>query len=196
MNRWVFVAIPLVVCILVGEAVVRQWRADNAFRQAIVGLEKYEEESVAHLKGKGPRPSPDFLQGELLKKAVKLQPSSARYRNVLARYYQALAADAAISDEEREELARRALRQHEKSVELDPLNGVYHAYLAQIQRAMARHYEAQAMDTSLPEQEQTRLAGLAVEYHGKAIANFEKAVSLNKSNPFIRNLYEAYRGKL
>lgn len=196
MNRWVIVAIPLVVCAVVGEAVVRQWVADNAFRQAKEGIEKYEQESVAHLKGTGPRPSPDFPQGELLKKAVKLQPCSARYRNYLGRYYQALAADAAISEEEREELALQALRQHEKSVELDPLNGVYHAYLAQIQRAMARHYEAKAMDAALPEEERTQLSARAVEHHTKAIANFEKAVSLNKSNPFIRNLYEAYRGKL
>lgn len=196
MNRWAIVAIPLVVCVVVGEAVVRQWQADNAFRQAKQGIEKYEEESVAHLKGKGPRPSSDLLRGKPLKKAVRLQPHSARYRNYLGRYYQSLAADAAISDEEREELAQRALRQHEKTVELDPLNGVYHAYLAQIQRAMARHYEAQAMDTSLPDEERTQLSARAVEYHAKAIANFEKAVSLNKSNPFIRNLYEAYRGKL
>jgi tetratricopeptide (TPR) repeat protein len=196
MNRWAMVAIPLALCVVVGEAVVRQWVADNAFRQAKKGIEKYEEELVIHLQGKGPRPSSDLLRGELLKKAVRLEPRSSRYRNYLGRHYQALAADMAISDEEREKLARRALREHEKAVELDPLNGVHRAYLAHVQRAIARHYEARGLNSSISEEERDGFSILAKEYHGKAIANFEKAISLNRSNPFIRNLYEAYRGRL
>lgn len=196
MNRWAIVVIPLLACFFVGEAVVRQWVADNAFRQAKQGIEKYEEESVLHLRGKGPHPSSDLLRGELLKKAVRLEPHSAQYRNYLGRYYQAMAADMGISDEERVELARHAIRGHEKAVELDPLNGVYHAYLAHMQRAIGRHYEAMGLNPSLSEKARAGFASRAAEYHGKAIAHFEKAISLNKSNPFIRNLYEAYRGKL
>jgi tetratricopeptide (TPR) repeat protein len=196
MNRWAIAAIPLVLCLVLGEAVVRQWLADQAFRLAKQGIEKYEEESVSSLKGKGARPSPELLRGDTLKKAVRLQPHSAEYRNYLGRYYQALATNLKLSDEQREELAQQAVREHEKSVELDPLNGVYRAYLAQVQRAMARHYEARAMDASLSDEERMRLSARAVEYYGKAIANFEEAISLNRSNTFIRNLYEAYRGRL
>lgn len=196
MNRWAVAAIPLVLCLVLGEAVVRQWLADQSFRLAKEGIEKYEEESVSSLKGKGARPSPELLQGDMLKKAVRLQPHSAEYRNYLGRYYQATTTNPRLSDEEREELAQRAIREHEKSVELDPLNGVYRAYLAQVQRAIARHYDSRAMDASVSDGERMRLSARAVEYYGKSIANFEKAVSLNKSNPFIRNLYEAYRGRL
>lgn len=196
MNRWAVAAIPLVLCLVLGEAVVRQRLADQAFRLAKEGIEKYEEESVSSLKGKGARPSPELLRGGALKKAVRLQPHSAEYRNYLGRYYQAMATDPAISDKERAELALRAMREYEKSVELDPLNGVYHAYLAYMQGVVARRYEARATDASLSDEERTRLSARAAEYHGKATANFEKALSLNKSNPFIRNLYEAYRGRL
>ncbi len=196
MNRWAIVAIPLLVCLVLGEAVVRQWLADRSFRLAKEGIEKYEEESVSSPKGKGARPSVSILRGGPLKKAVSLQTHSAQYRNYLARYYQATATDPKLSDEQREELAQQAIREYEKSVELDPLNGVYRAYLVPVQRALARHYEARAMDTSLSDEEQMRLSARAVEYYGKAIANREKAISLNRSNPFVRDLCEAHPGRL
>ncbi|MDP2898402.1 MAG: hypothetical protein Q8Q12_17830 [bacterium] len=196
MNRWAIAAIPLLVCLVLGEAVVRQWLSDQSFRLAKQGIEKYEEESVSSLKGKGARPSPELLRGGPLKKAVRLQPHSAEYRNYLGRYYQAMATGPKLSDGQREELAQQAVREHENAVELDPLNGVYRAYLAYMQGVMARRYEARATEASLSDEEQMRLSAQAVESHAKANANFEKAVSLNRSNPFIRNLHEAYRGKL
>jgi len=193
MNRWAIVAIPLMLCLVLGEAVVRQFVADRAFRKAKQRIIEYERlflKGSNHAKRVASSIAP---VGRRLRKAVKLEPHCAEYRSYLGRYYQAMATDPSISDDRWKQLARRAVKQHEKAVKLDTLDGVYLAYLAGIQGAMARYYEALAADPALSDDERERLAEQAIEYHKKAIENFEEAISLNRTNKFIQLLYDAYR---
>ncbi|NQT84468.1 O-antigen ligase family protein [bacterium] len=169
MNRWAIVAIPLMFCLVLMEAVARQFVADRAFSrsQARERIQEYEKEYVLYSMGKRNRPAPITSLGHPLEKAVRLEPHSGQYRNYLGRYYQALATDHSLSDARRVRLAKQAIEQYEKTVRLEPLNGVYLAYLAYMQGVMGEHE--------------------------KAVANFEEAVRLNKSNKWIRQVYNAYR---
>ncbi len=190
MNRWAIVAIPLMFCLVAGEAVVRQFLSDHAFREAKEQLIVYER---LRLKESGADIASLRPLGRRLREAVRLEPHSAEYRVYLGRYYRAVAADPSITEDRRMALVRRAIKQHENAVQLDPLNGVYLAYLAGIQGAMARYNEAKLVSDSLSEDERERLATQALEYHQKAAQNFEKAISLNRTNEFIQQLYDAYR---
>lgn len=167
MNKWVIVTVPLILCLILMDAVVRQFLADRAFSEAKRELVDHEKQLVLYSMGRGPRPEPLTSLGPLLKKAVKLEPRCAEYRNYLGRYYQHLAADLHLSGDRRMRLARRSLEQYEKAVKLDPLNGQYHAWLAYLQGALGNHEQA--------------------------VANFEKAIQLDKSNEWITEIYEAYR---
>ncbi len=167
MNKWAIVAIPLVLCVVLMEAVVRQFVADRSFVRAKRHIDKYETDCALHLIGKGPRPSPINFLGRHLTRAVKLEPHSGEYRNCLGRYYQALAADTSVSQQQRTELAKKAIGQYEKAVKLDPLNGVFLARLAWMQGVTGQH--------------------------DKAVENFEQAVTLNRTNEWIQEVYDAYR---
>jgi len=167
MSRWAIVAIPLMFCLVLAEAVARQFLADRAFARAKDRIEEFERDYVLFLKGKKERPEPITSLGAALKKAVKFQPTCAEYRVYLGRYYQALAADSSISDSRRLALARQAMKEYREAVRLDPLNGVYYAYMAYLQGVMGQHREA--------------------------VANFEEAVKLNRSNKWIQQMFDAYR---
>jgi tetratricopeptide (TPR) repeat protein len=189
-NRWAVVAIPLMLCLVLTQAVIRHFIADRAFRNAKEALVRYER---ARWKEGKADPSSIASFGPRLRKAVRLEPQCAEYRSYLGRYYQATATDPSISDGRWVELARGAIKQHEKAVELDPLNGVYRAYLADIQGAMARYFEGLLASPSLSEEERMRASEQSLEYHEKAIGNFEEAILLNRTNKFIQQLYNAYR---
>jgi len=169
MNRWAIVIIPLMFCLVLMEAVVRQFRADRAFCRAKVRIEEYERDYQLYSRGKRDCPAPITSNGvgPLLKKAVKLEPHYAEYRHYLGRYYQNEATDTHLSGSGRVPLARKATEEYEKSVKLDPLNGEYHSWLAYMQGVMGEHQ--------------------------KAVANFEKAIKLNSSNKWIQQIYDFYR---
>ncbi len=167
MNRWAIVAIPLMFCLVMMDAVVRQFAADRAFCPAKARIEEYEMDYELYLKGKKYRPEPLTSVGALLKKAVKLEPQCPEYRNYLGRWCQSQAADPHLSAARRIRFAKQAIEHYEKAVNLEPLNAEYLAYLAYLQGVMCEHQ--------------------------KAVANFEQAVKLNQSNKWIRNMYEAYR---
>jgi tetratricopeptide (TPR) repeat protein len=167
MNRWALVAIPLMFCLVLMDVVIRQFVADRAFQRAKAQVEKHEKEYALHLAGSGRRPASISSVGPALRKAVKIEPRCAEYHSYLGRYYQAMASDPGASDAERMRSIKQAIQQYEKAVQLDPLNGVYHAYLAYSE-------------------------GVTGE-HEKAVAHFEKAIALNRSNEWIQRMYDAYR---
>ena len=167
MNKWAVVAIPLMICLVLMEAVVRQFMADRVFCRAKVRIEEYERDYQLYSRGKRDCPAPITSVGPLLKKAVKLEPHSDEYRHYLGRYYQNEATEPHLSDTSRLRLARKATEEHEKSVKLDPLNGEYHAWLAYMQGVLGEHE--------------------------KAVANFDKAIELNSSNKWIQQMYDFYR---
>ncbi len=167
MSRWAIVAIPLMLCLVLMEAVVRQFIADRALAKAGERLADYERETVVYSRGEGGPPTPIAYLGSRLKRAVKLEPRSAEYRSCLGRYYQALATNASLSDEGRLKLAGQAIEQYEEAVRLDPVKGEHYARLAWMQGATGEHE--------------------------KAVENFERAMRLNPSNEWISEVYEVYR---
>lgn len=120
-----------------------------------------------YLRGRRYRPQPLTSVGPVLKKAVKLEPRCPEYRNYLARWYQSQAADPHLSAARRIRFVKQATEQYQKAVNLEPLNGEYLAYLAYLQGVMGEHQ--------------------------KAVANFEQAVKLNRSNKWIQKMYDAYQ---
>ena len=163
-NRWAVVAIPLMLCLVVMEAVVRQFAADRAFSSATKRFAQYEQ-----LCGKGMEEGFSrmaSLEGRL-KKMVRLEPRCSEYRSYLGRYYQALATAPSISETRRMELKTNAMREYETAVSLDPLNGAHLAYLAWMQGVVGNHE--------------------------KAVENFEKAIRLNRTNEWIWDVYDAYK---
>ncbi len=167
MNRWPIVAIPLVLCLVLADAVVRRYLADRAFSHAKQRLLRYEKQLALYSSGKAPRPEPLTGMEPLFAKAVRLELRCAEYRNYFGRYYQNLTADPTLTSDRRLQLARKALKQYEEAAKSDPLNGEYLAWLAYLQGAMGER--------------------------NKAIANFEKAVRLDRSNEWIQDVYAAYR---
>ncbi len=166
MNRWAIVAIPLMFCLVLMDAVVRQFLADRAFSRGRRLVEEYEMQHALYMRGKADRPAPVTSAGPLLKKAVKLEGRCAECRNYLGRYYQSLATAPSLSDAQRMHLARQAIEQYEKAVRFDPLNGTYLAYLAYIQGVMGEHE--------------------------KAVTHFEQAIQLDRSNKWIQRMYDVY----
>jgi tetratricopeptide (TPR) repeat protein len=193
MKRWGSVAIPLLVCLVLLDAVVRQFVADRAFRRANKPIEEYEKNSVLFLRGERKRPAFDASVGPFLRKAVRVEPRCPAYRNYLGRYFSARATDPSLSDTQRMDLAKQAIEEYERAAELDPLNGVYWAYLAYMQGVMARYYEALARDPSLPDDQRMVLMRQATEEDVNAVTNFVKAVRLNRSNEWIWQVYDGYR---
>ncbi len=166
-NRWAAVAIPLMLCLVLMEAVVRQFLADRAFNSARKRFVQYEQ-----LCAKGAEEGFSgmaSLEGRL-KSAVRLEPKCAEYRDHLGRFYQALATDPSVPDARRMELKKKAMREYEAAVNLDPLNGVHHAYLGWMQGVMGDHE--------------------------KAVESFQKAIRLNRTNEWIWDVYEAYAERL
>ena len=167
MNRWVIVTAPLILCLVLMDVVVRQFLADRAFSGASRKLVDHEKQLVLYSMGRGPHPRPIVSIEPLLKKAVNLEPRCGEYRNYLGRYYQHQAADLHLSADRRMRFARQALEQYEKAVKLDPLNGQYRAWLAYLEGALGNREQA--------------------------VADFEKAIELDRSNTWIREIYDAYR---
>ena len=167
MNRWPVVVIPLGLCLVLADVTVKQYVADRAFSHAKRRLLHYEKQLALYSSGKAPPPEPLTEMEPLFAKAVRLEPRCAEYRNYFGRHYQNLTADPTLTSDRRLQLARKALREYEKAVKCDPLNGEYLAWLAYLQGALGER--------------------------NKAIANFEKAVRLDRSNEWIQDVYAAFR---
>ena len=167
MNRWAIVAIPLMVCLVLMDAVVRQFAADRAFSQPKDRVIELEKQSISTASEKTHRPESLPLVESLLRKAVKLEPRCAEYRHYLGRYYNHVADDPNAPEDRTARAVQRALEEYKKAVHFDPLNGEYLARLAYLQGALGQHEEA--------------------------VANFKKAMALDRSNEWIREVYEVYR---